>query len=181
MQEVNAQIINHQQKHFMRSSWKILPIPSTLQLWVFSVNSDIFCFCAKGFSAWAQSTYVFYFFPLVLLDKLFFAALPQVKPPLPLPQQRSVGWLMGEKWSLDWCSPGRIWFKSGWLIPLKKGYFQSSTRLRKRRDNEVSEKCSPAQKSMLPWQVTFFSFSPGYLVLQMLRCVQKYSLDIKWL
>lgn len=38
MQEVNAQIINHQQKHFMRSSWKILPIPNTLQVWVFSVN-----------------------------------------------------------------------------------------------------------------------------------------------
>lgn len=35
-QERNAQIRNHQQKHFMRSSWKFLPDPDKLQVRVFS-------------------------------------------------------------------------------------------------------------------------------------------------
>lgn len=42
MQEVNAHIINHPQKHFMRNSWKTLPVPNTPQVWVFSVNTQTF-------------------------------------------------------------------------------------------------------------------------------------------
>lgn len=31
---------SHQQKHFMKSSWKFLPVPNTLQVWVYSVNTQ---------------------------------------------------------------------------------------------------------------------------------------------
>lgn len=105
---------------------------------------------------------------------IFFAAPPQGKPPLPLPQQCSVEWLVWAKWSWTGVHQEEFDSKVG-----GKGHFQSSTRLQKHTDDEVSQRCPPAQKCMSPWQMTFSSFNSGCLVFQMLRCKQKYSQHTK--
>lgn len=107
-------------------------------------------------SAW----WIFYF---------FFAAPPQGKPPLPLPQQCSVEWLVWAKRSWTGVHQEEFDSKVG-----GKGHFQSSTRLQKHTDDEVSQRCPLAQKCMSPWQMTFSSFNSGCLMFQMLRCKQKY-------
>lgn len=54
---------------------------------LFSQLTDLFFsfFCAKWFSAWAQSSYRFDFFPWVLLGGLFFCSLTRVSVPYPCP------------------------------------------------------------------------------------------------
>lgn len=177
MQEVNAQSINHQQKHFMGSSWKFLPVPNTLQVWVFSVNTETSLgFCTKHFIAWAQSTYTFYFFPLVLLDDFFLQ--PHHKESFPYLCLSSAQWNGRCEQNDHWTGDHQEELGSKYVVDTPKmRHFQSSTRLQEHTEDEVSQRCPPAQKCMSPRQVTFFRFNSGCLMLQMLTCKQNYSKD----
>lgn len=71
MQEVNTQI-KKQQKHFMRNIWIFFANSRyVVGTGLFSQYADGFCFHAKGFSAWAQSSYNCNFFLLVLRDDFY--------------------------------------------------------------------------------------------------------------
>lgn len=79
----HTQIRNHQQKSFMGNIWKFLPVPGTLQGWVFSVNMQMFFdFRAKGFRAWAQCSNTCKFFLLALFgDFLYSPTTGKASPP----------------------------------------------------------------------------------------------------
>lgn len=112
MQEVNAQIINHQQKHFYEEQLEIFASSKYITgMGLFSQCTDFFGFCAKCFSAWAQSSYTFYFFPLVLLDEffIFFFCSSTTGKASPTLATAVLGGMAGvSKTILNWCSPGRV-------------------------------------------------------------------------
>lgn len=161
----------------MGSSWKFLPVPNTLQVWVFSVNTETSLgFCTKHFIAWAQSTYTFYFFPLVLLDD-FFCSPTTRKDSLTFASAVLSGMVDVSKMITELVITRKNLVQKQVVDTPKMGHFQSSTRLQEHTEDEVSQRCPPAQKCMSPRQVTFFRFNSGCLVLQMLTCKQKYSKD----
>lgn len=173
MQEVNAQIINHQQKHFYEEQLEIFASSKYITgMGLFSQCTDFLAFVLNA-SVHGHNPVIlftsFLWFCLMNFFFFFFAAPPQGKPPLPLPQQCSVEWLVWAKRSWTGVHQEEFDSKVG-----GKGHFQSSTRLQKHTDDEVSQRCPLAQKCMSPWQMTFSSFNSGCLMFQMLRCKQKY-------
>lgn len=119
-------------KAFYEEQLKCLPVPNTLQVWVSSINPQIFFFV---FSFFVLNDLVpghnpiidFTSFPWFFLDFFFFLQPYQSDSPLPLPQQYSVEQLMWENRAVNCCSGGRIWFKSRWQIPPKKDIFRAAS------------------------------------------------------